>query len=285
MSVNPSIPAGYTFIKYDMFVSTAGAEIFADLSKKAFNRNPYQHDIYLYSGFYPYACLNLVDRTIATAHSKIAQKSYEDAYHLFEGLALFNLDDMAWPMCDDAERVKKTDKVYGALVVAALRGLEGQGKLNLQDLPNLNTFLKNMAEWANMMKDYACPASYGPYCKHLGQKLAEGRTPEDLAREKAWVNEWIAELNAENQAAVRDDIREEEKERAAAKEEPKPWYADARHVDEDNLVLSRAWKEYKTYLITEPKGPLEGPSWDISKWTVTQRREFAFDNENNIIEF
>ncbi|KAG6880169.1 hypothetical protein C0992_004621 [Termitomyces sp. T32_za158] len=261
-----------------MFVSTAGKEIFIELSKKAFNRNPDQHDMYIYNDFYAYACLDLVDKTMISANSKITSKKYEDAYHLLEALALFNLDEMAWPMCDDGERVKKTDKAYGALVVATLRGLEAQGKLDVKSLPNLESFLKNTVEWADAMKGQSCSASYGPYCKRLGQKLVGDKTPEDLAREKAWLSEWIAGLDAENQAAVRDDIREEEEERAADEEEPKAWYASAENVNENNLVLSRLWKDYKAYLATVPKGPLRGPSWDISKWTTAQKKEFAFDD-------
>ncbi|KAG6878591.1 hypothetical protein C0993_003046 [Termitomyces sp. T159_Od127] len=170
-----------------MFVSTAGKDIFVDSSKKAFNRNP-DHHAYA-ADFYAYASLDLVDKTRTNANTKVALKKYEDAYHLFEALALFNLDDMAWPMCDDGERVQKTDKAYGALVVAALRGLEAQGRLNLKGLPNLETFLKNTAEWADAMKGQSCSVSYGPYCNRLGQKLVEDKTPEDFAREKAWLNE------------------------------------------------------------------------------------------------
>jgi hypothetical protein len=43
-------------------------------------------------------------------------------------------------------------------------------------------------------------------------------------------------------------------------------------------VLSRVWKEYKEHLATIPKGPMRGPgTWDISKWTAAQKKEFQFE--------
>ncbi|KAG6821526.1 hypothetical protein H0H93_000035 [Arthromyces matolae] len=276
-----SIPKGYTFLNHECFVSTLGKEMFRDLSKKAYDRNPDEHDMYIYNDFYAYGCLDLVDKTLSTVNAKIAKKGFEDAYFLLEGLALWNDFEGSWPMCDDGKRTKKTDKAYGALVVATLRGLEEEGKLDLQHLPNLESFLKVTVRWADQMRGQSCPASYGPYCKRLGAEIVKNKTSEYIEQERAWLTEWIAELEAEDQAEVREEMKEQEEERAADKKAPKPWYANAGNVDEDNLVLSRVWKDYKAYLATVPKGPMRGPSWDISKWPASLKQEFSFDNEED----
>ncbi|KAF5387663.1 hypothetical protein D9615_000592 [Tricholomella constricta] len=234
------------------------------------------------ANFYPYAVLDLVDKTLSTAHTKITKKAYQDAYYLLEGLTLFNDFDLSWPMCDDGDRTQITDKAYGALVVAMLRGFEAEGNLNTTHLPGLESFLKITAEWADSMSRLSCDASYGPYCKSLGQKLFKDKSPADIAREKAQLKEWIDSLDAENRQAVKQQL-EEEAEVAAGR---KPWYSEAGDINEDNLVISRVWKEYKEYLSGVPRKPVRGPgTWDISKWTAAEKEEFVFkgasDEEND----
>ncbi|GLB34026.1 hypothetical protein LshimejAT787_0109100 [Lyophyllum shimeji] len=274
-----AIPPGYTLMDFEtlMIMSNKGKEIFGDLVKKAGDRNPDAFDMYIYNDFYAYAVLDLVDKTLAAAHTKIAQKAYQDAYHLLEALVLFNDYDMSWPMCDDGDRTKVTNKAHGALVVAMLRGFEAEGKLNTTHLPGLEGFLRTTAQWADQMSRMSCDSSYGAYCKVIGKKLFKDKSPEDVAHEQSWLEEWIAGLDEEDQAEVRKKLKEQAKEKASKK--TKPWYEGAGDVDEDKLVLSRVWKQYKQYLSGVPKKPLRGPgTWDISKWTQAQKAKFKFSD-------
>ncbi|KAG6910938.1 hypothetical protein DXG01_005992 [Tephrocybe rancida] len=295
------IPTGYTFLNHNAFLSLKAKDLYNDLNKQADNRNPDAFDMYIYNSsvsserhysdasltecftldFFSYAVLDLVDKNLASTHAKITKKAYEDAFYLLEGLVHFNDYDAPWPMCDDGDRVQLTNKAYGALVVAMLRGLESQKKLNSTDLPSLESFLKITAAWADQMEAMSCDGSYGPYCKVLGKKLFGSKTPEDFAREKALFDEWIAGLSAEDQAAVKERMAEDAEEEEATTKKPSAWYAGPGDVDEDDLVLSRAWKEYKAYLGTVPKKPMKGPGWDISKWSGAQKKQFAFDKEGD----
>ncbi|KAG6817839.1 hypothetical protein H0H87_001671 [Tephrocybe sp. NHM501043] len=167
-------------------------------------------------------------------------------------------NDASTQVSDDGRRTMLTDKVYGALVVAMFKGLESQ-KNSIQ--PSFRAS-KVTSEWADQMKGLNCSAQYGPYCKILGMKLFAGKSTED----------W---LGADEQASIKEDMEEDEDD---DEEEPEAWYAKPGVADEGDLVLSRAWKEYKAYLDTVPRKPMKGPgSWDISKWTSAQKKPFSFD--------
>ena len=179
-------------------------------------------------------------------------------------------------MCDDGERVKITNKVYGAAVVTLLRALDKDSRLDVVHFPSLECFLKNVAEWCGGMKDISSSSNYDMVCKAIGQRLFKDKSEAYVAMEKARVEEWIKGLKATGQAEIRKDMEESEKETVE-----KPWYAGAKSRDErdDNrdFVLPRVWKEYKQQLAVVPKSPMRGPgSWDISKWTAAQKEEFEF---------
>lgn len=86
-----------------------------ELFRKSGNRNPDAFDMYIYNGqcgsilcpfaqptaspcldYYAYACLDLIDKTLTTVHSKIAKKHYDEAYGILEGLTVFNELDSSW---------------------------------------------------------------------------------------------------------------------------------------------------------------------------------------------
>ena len=46
--------------------------------------------------FYPYALLDLVDKQLGAAHSKISKKDYDEAYFILETLVAFNNMDSPW---------------------------------------------------------------------------------------------------------------------------------------------------------------------------------------------
>jgi hypothetical protein len=49
-----------------------------------------------FEDFYPYAVLDLVNKQLSAAHSRIAKKDYDEAYCILEALTVFNDMDSAW---------------------------------------------------------------------------------------------------------------------------------------------------------------------------------------------
>lgn len=271
-----TIPAGYKFLNLETFISNKAYEMLEDLMKKSANRNPEVFDMYIYNDFYSYAVLDLVDKQLSVAHSKITKKDYDEAYCILEALTVFNDMESAWLMCDDGERVKVTNKVYGAMVITLLRALDKGGRLDVTHFPSLEFFLKHVVEWCEGMKEMSGSPNHDLVCKAIGRRLFKDKPEEYIALEKARLEEWMKGLKAEAQAEVREDIKEME-----GKDKSKPWYAGGKSSDEQDkdrdFVLSRVWKQYREYLATVPKTPMRGPrSWDISKWTAAQKKEFEF---------
>ncbi|KAG5648858.1 hypothetical protein DXG03_000207 [Asterophora parasitica] len=254
---------------HQTLLSYQGKEIADGLIKSAAERNPDEFDMYVDN--------DLVDTILSTAHAKIAEKAYQEAYYLLEGLTLFNDLDQAWPVCDDVERVKITDKAYGTLIVTLLRGFEAEGILNATHLPALESFLKLTSGWADQQKRLKCTAAYGPYCKSLGEKLFTGlKTSEETTREKKRLKEWIETLEPERQQWVKQQMEEDHEVGGAQN----AWYKEAGDIDEASLVLEKVWKEYKDYLSGVLNKPSKGPgTWEISKWTAGEREPFLFKHD------
>jgi len=186
-------------------------------------------------------------------------------------------------VCDDGERTVLTNKVYGACIVATMRGLKKDGRLDTTNFPALETLLKNAAEWGEAMKGMGCDSPYYIVCKGIGKRLFKDKSDETVALEKARVEEWLASLSTKEQESLRAQMKEDADAEAAEGHIEKPWYTGARDRDEDDkdddYAMSRVWKEYKEYLANTPTMPLRGPmNWDISEWTEEEKKEFSFDN-------
>jgi len=262
-------------------MSDKSYEMLDDLMKQSANRNPDAFDMYIYNDFYPYAVLDLVHKHLSAAYSRITKKDYDEAYCILEALTVFNDMESAWLMCDDGEGVNVTNKLYGAAVVTLLRALDKGNRLDATHFPTLEYFLRKVAEWCDEMEKMSGSPDYGLVCKAIGRRLFKDKSDAYVAMEKARLEEWINGLEGEDRAEIEEDLKEEESE---AKKEP--WYADGKSSDEQDknqdFVLSRVWKEYKEHLATIPKGPMRGPgTWDISKWTAAQKKEFEFDGQSD----
>jgi hypothetical protein len=255
-----------------------------------------------FEDFYPYAVLDLVHKHLSAAYSRITKKDYDEAYCILEALTVFNDMESAWlsmftlfrhsgrnmltfdlrlPVCDDGEGVNVTNKLYGAAVVTLLRALDKGNRLDATHFPTLEYFLRKVAEWCDEMEKMSGSPDYGLVCKAIGRRLFKDKSDAYVAMEKARLEEWINGLEGEDRAEIEEDLKGEESE---AKKEP--WYADGKSSDEQDknqdFVLSRVWKEYKEHLATIPKGPMRGPgTWDISKWTAAQKKEFEFDGQSD----
>ncbi|KAF8897760.1 hypothetical protein BD779DRAFT_1608275 [Infundibulicybe gibba] len=272
------IPPGYTFLNVGNLMTVKAKCMADDLLSKAGNRNPDAFDMYIYNDFYPYALLDLVDKTLRTAHSKISKKDWDEGYSILEALFAFMDIESSWPMCDDGEHTKLTDKACGALVVALLRGLKKEGRLNAESFPSLRFFLQNVAGWGDAMNGLSCDSNYSAVCKAIGKRLFQSTWEADCALEKAQTEEWANGLEERDRALVKRGLAEMAEEDEDEDDE-EPWFAGGNLEDEDaaGFALSSAWKQYRAYLQASPNVPQCAGGWDISKWTPAQKKEYEFD--------
>jgi len=187
---------------------------------------------------------------------------------------------LVFAVCDDGDRTKATNNAYGALIVALLTGLQKEGSLDKAHFPALESFLKRAAEWGSSMRGLSCESDYDLVCKALGEKLFKDKSPEDLATEKAQVEEWIRTLPADTQQEVREEMEED----ADDDSDEEVWFAGGKDVS-SSMGLTRIWKEYKQYLAKVTKGPMRGPgNWDISTWSANDKKEFAFGDSDEELD-
>jgi hypothetical protein len=213
---------------------------------------------------------------------------------LLEALTVFNDLESSWPseyrqplkqelkvsFASSSVRRRRTyvNKAYGACIVATMRGLKMDGRLDTTNFPALETLLKSAAEWGEAMKGMGCDSPYYKFCKAIGKRFFKDKSDEAIALEKACVEEWVTSLNEAEQEGVRASMKEDE-EAAAEGHVEKPWYAGDEDDKDEDYAMSRVWKEYKDYLAECPTMHLRGPmNWDISEWTAAEKKEFLFDN-------
>ena len=234
-------------------------------------------------------------------HSKVTKKSWNDAYPILEGLTVFISLFGDWTReflsndtrtcqcysiifiastgtllteCDDGRLVKLTQKVYGALAVAVLRGLKKDNKLDQASLPSLESLLHAIVDCAETLGDD--DADYASVARGIARRLFKDKTDADFALEQKQRESWLATITDEED---REELTSIIQEMAKEKGE-KPWYMKGSVCSEDkrisSLSLTPVWKEYKTYLSGVPEGPMRGPSWDIRHWSDAEKRPFQF---------
>ena len=155
---------------------------------------------------------------------------------------------------DDGDRVLVTDRVYGAFIVATLRGLEAEGTLNEDAIPDLDGSLKLMASVADIHG-----AAYGKVVKGYGKKLFGDRTKEErervrLTHDEAW-KAFVRGLSDEERKERgdvlpgEDEDDEDEEDEEDEEDRDKPWFGRAKAADADMknkaFTLTSSWKAYR----------------------------------------
>ncbi|KAK0461981.1 uncharacterized protein EV420DRAFT_1528198 [Desarmillaria tabescens] len=255
----------YTFLNRKIFLSERSKAILTDLLDQAQKRDPDANDMYIYNDYYSY-----------TLNNKVKKKAWNDAMDLLEALTLFFDMEDSWPMCDDGKRITHTDKAYGSLLITVLRALKQDGRLDTTNYPSLETLLKYAVGWGESVP---VNTGYSGICKAIGYRLFKNKTAEQVALEKARVDEWMKGLDKETRKRMEEEDDEDDED--DDDDEEGGWFQGGNKCNEDatikNLVLSRAWKDYKDYLRGVPSRPMKGPGeWDISKWTYEQKKPFLF---------
>ncbi|KDQ18622.1 hypothetical protein BOTBODRAFT_29001 [Botryobasidium botryosum FD-172 SS1] len=276
----PSIPKGYTFLNPKTFVSERAKTLIGEMLDKADNRNPDAHDMYIYNDFYNYAILDIIDHALSTIHARIKKREWDEAYFQLEALTIFQKIESQWPMIDDPDRPALTNKAYGACLVATLRTLSEEGRLDRANFPSLETLLSRAASWGKDMFSISAGSDYHLVCKGIGQRLFAHKSAQEKALEKKMAQEWLDSLDAENKAAMEEDDDEEDSD----DEDGRPWYSGKanEHDNDDDYKITKTWKAYKEHLASYPTKPLRGPpKWDLTKWTQAEKAPFLFSNHGN----
>ncbi|KAJ2931715.1 hypothetical protein H1R20_g5504, partial [Candolleomyces eurysporus] len=225
--------------------------------------------------FFPYATLDLVEKTLKNLHSKLTKKNWNDAYPILEGLTVFIGLFGDWTQCDDGHLVTLTIKTYGALAVAVLRGLKKDNKLDQASYPSLESLLHGIVDLAETLdKD---DADYAMVARGIARRLFKDKTDADFALEQKQREEWLETItDEEDRNELTPIIQDMAKENGA-----EPWYMEGDVCSEDkkisSLSLTPIWKEYKSHLAGVPEGPMKGPSWDIRNWSDADKRSFQLN--------
>lgn len=158
-------------------------------------------------------------------------------------------------------------------------------------------------------------SSYWRATRATGKRLFANKSPEHIELEKQMLEDWMAELPAEDRKDVEKMIeRKKEKEideetpldpeflkkyghrilgyvepdvQKIREERAKPWWAkegedpDAWEEDfkDSDYVMSRVWKEYKEFLKESQDEPMMGAQcWEIDDWPAEVKKKFAFSS-------
>ena len=178
---------------------------------------------------------------------------------------------------DDGDHVKVTNKVYGALAVAVLRGLKKAGRLDKQSFPSLESLLEGIASLGETLEGAGCKSAYIPVARGIARRLFKDKSKADFELEQKWREEWFKNIKDKEEKKLMAPAMES----IAKDKEEDRWYMKGDVANEDarnsSLSLGPVYKEYKTFLNDVPKYPMKGPSWDIAEWTPAEKKAFSFD--------
>lgn len=185
-------------------------------------------------------------------------------------------------MVDDGELTEFVDQVYGALLVALMRALKKEGRLNVDNFPALENVLKQASKWGRGMPS---PGVYRIVLQGIGKRLFGNKSEETLALEKARVEEWMKTLPEDQlkqvQGMLDEGDEDEDEDEEEMGEDKKPWWDDGPALEDykdTDLTLSRVWKEYRAHLRQYPSVPMRGPCWDLNTWSDKDKAPFLFSN-------
>ncbi|EJC97878.1 uncharacterized protein FOMMEDRAFT_149367 [Fomitiporia mediterranea MF3/22] len=131
-----------------------------------------------YTDFFGYEVLELIDKTLHAINIYVYKRKWLVAWHALDGLAKFKEMCDDWLNVDDGDHVRATEQFFGALVVSTLRGLEAAGLLNEEVIPELESSLIDMTEFAEHWWDTL------DTCCHKGLSEVERRKRGDKIDEK-----------------------------------------------------------------------------------------------------
>ena len=172
--------------------------------------------------------------------------------------------------------MRATNTAFGAMAIVTLRAFKKEGRLNAESLPSLESFLQNFASVGEAMDARGCECTYADVARGIAERLFEHRTQQQLEVEYQQREEWVRAV-----ATDEDDRKALEKYLRNMRHD---WYIDGiAHEDlsKHEFASTRAWKHYETYLSGCPKGPLRGPSWEISSWSEEDKAEFSVLKEED----
>ncbi|KAJ3899848.1 hypothetical protein F5879DRAFT_975229 [Lentinula edodes] len=303
------IPKGHTFVAYTkLFLTSFHAKrIQNELYTRALHRDPAMYDILGFSGEYllplqfpsieivsghdALGAFALIEEHFDKIMENVAKKQWDAVYVLLDGFVMYNFRACPKPMdILDTKRKHGLLKVYGACVVTMLRELDKLGRLNVQNFPGLEYFLRYTIEWTEWAKDELVNhlhlrSDILPHlgvCKAIAYRLFKDQTVEDHTLHLARIREWVQWLEprateedhdyAGTKGWVQDWLIQEWSSLLLG---VNPWYLagkdDNSLLKDPRLDLALEWDSFSIYRQENPLVPPKGLSWEFKDWSKEDR--------------
>lgn len=183
-------------------------------------------------------------------------------------------------------------KLHGSCVVTMLAALDKQHRLDVQNFPGLEYFLRYTIDYWDNQLDYepdlaaagfhldnsSSDAKVVPYidvCRAIAWKLFKDQTEEDRALHLAFVEEWLEWLEpTEEDFGYSEWIRKwlEDNWRWLRLGTQDAWYNAGKDVvsvelsEYQDLDLQKTWAEFSEHKRENPLVPPKGSSWEVMDW-------------------
>lgn len=182
---------------------------------------------------------------------------------------------------DDGEHVEISNKAYGALAVAVMRGLKKANRLNKESFPSLEYLLRNIVDVGENLDGVGCESEYTLPIRAIARRLFKDKTKEDYALEQKQREEWAKGIkDKEDKKLMTSAVKDLAKELKKGEE---PWYMKGEVRDEDKrnseYSLNPVYKEYKAFLGPKkmyivPRDAAYG--YEIGEWGPQARAKYSY---------
>ncbi|KAG8807303.1 hypothetical protein FRC17_004527 [Serendipita sp. 399] len=268
------------------------------LVQEASNCDPDAHGMYVCNDYLGYAVLNIVNRTLDTIYKKAAKKQWIESWDTLVALTLLINTFPDFMQTDDGDLVLAADKVYGALVVKVLKGLDPEFKEEgEQAFPDLETCLRSIANLGDMSSDVG-GGQYAKIIKNYARHLFGGRSEEERQARAEQIKQAykkfydglpkdkMKEFLDPSAPKQRDDDDEDEDENEEDETDNGPWFGKPKAQDADYKIqsfpLDKAWKTYRELRAgggyMPPVWSHGKPVWELTKWPAKDKKRYSFDN-------
>ncbi|KAJ3986685.1 hypothetical protein F5890DRAFT_1406849 [Lentinula detonsa] len=284
-------PKVFTFLKKTTFLSVKTPKMVENILNKSNDRNPDVHDMLIYNEHGDLGAFVLIEEHFEKIMKYVAKKNWDAVYVLLDGFIIYIHRPCPAPTDTSAiEREHGLLRLHGACLMTMFRELDKQGRLNTQNFPGLEYFLRYTIQWIEHAKDrlvgiFHLGSDILPHlnvCKAIAYRLFKNQTVEDLNLHLTRIREWVQWLEPR--------VTEDDHDYAGTKvwvqdclirEWPwlllgvKPWYLEGRdhHVSKKGLELNleEEWSTFSDYRKENPLVPPKGLSWEFKDWSEEER--------------
>ncbi|KAJ3997704.1 hypothetical protein F5050DRAFT_1373224 [Lentinula boryana] len=288
-----TIPKNHTFVAYTnlFFTSIPAKRVQNELYARALHRDPNMYGILGFTRHDGLGAFALTEEHFEKIMKNVAKKNWDAVYVLLDGFMIYNYRPCPKALdILDTERKHGLLRLHGACLMTMLRELDKQGRLNTQNFPGLEYFLRYTIAWIQLAKErlvdrFHLGSDILPHldvCKAIAYRLFKDQTVEDLNLHLTRIREWVQWLEPR--------VTEYDNDYAGTKvwvqdwlvgEWPclllgvNPWYLEGKDHDVLQkgleLNLEAEWSSFSNYRKENPLVPPNGLSWEFKDWSEEER--------------